>query len=301
MKHWILAGALALVATSGAAMAQQEDVEAESGTTMAQFVDQLHFQQGKVAIKEADATLDVAPGFHYLGAKDARRVLEEAWGNPPDEAVLGLLVPDDAGLDSEHSWAVVVSYSDDGYVSDEDAREIDYDEILAQMKSDIEDSNAERKKQGYSELHLLGWAQPPEYDAASKRLYWAKEAKFGDSDTNTLNYDIRVLGREGYLNLSAVSSMDDLALVKEGMERVLPMANFEAGHRYADHKSGDKVAAYGLAALVAGGVAAKAGLFGKIGLLLLSLKKGLILVFAAIAAGFKKVVGLFKKKEGTVT
>jgi uncharacterized membrane-anchored protein len=297
MKQWILAAALAVGLGAGAAVAQDGD-----GMTMEQFVQSLQFQQGTVVLPEADASLAVGDGFHFLAAKDARRVLEEAWGNPPDDSVLGLIVPDADGLASDHSWAVVVTYSDDGYVSDEDAREIDYAEILADMQEETESVNDDRKAEGYPVMHLKGWAQPPSYDAAGKRLHWAKELQVEGSDSNALNYDIRVLGREGYLSLNAVADIGDLARVKDGMARVLPMAKFNAGHAYADYKEGDKTAAYGLAALVAGGVAAKTGLFAKLGLLLLSLKKFLILGLVAVAAGFKKITGLFKKKPaGTVS
>jgi uncharacterized membrane-anchored protein len=299
MKQWILAGALALAGASGLAVAQEAD---EGGMTMEQFVEQLEFKSGTVKIAAADATLEVGEGFHYLGAGDAQRVLEEAWGNPPDDTVLGMLVPDDADLTSEHSWAVVVTYVDDGYVSDEDAREIDYAEVLETMQAEIEDTNEAREAEGYPKLHLRGWAQPPTYDAVGKRLHWAKDVAFEGEDSNTLNYDIRVLGRGGYLSLNAVASMDDFALVKKGMADVLPMAKFDAGHAYADYQDGDKTAAYGLAALVAGGVAAKAGFFGKLGVLLLSLKKFLIVIVIALAAGAKKIFGLFKKKDaGTVS
>jgi len=303
MKQWILAAALAAGMGLGAGVAGAQDVEPEGdGMTMEQFVASLHFKQGTVALPGADATLNVGDGFHFLPAKDAQRVLEEAWGNPPDDSVLGLLVPDADGLGSDHSWAVVVTYSDDGYVSDEDAQEIDYAEVLEGMQQDTESDNDERKEAGYPVMHLRGWAQPPSYDAAAKRLHWAKELQVEGADSNTLNYDIRVLGREGHLSLNAVADMADLGRVKDGMEKVLPMADFDAGHRYADYKSGDKTAAYGLAALVAGGVAAKAGLFGKLGILLLSLKKFIVLAFLGIAAGFKKIVGFFKKKDaGTVS
>jgi uncharacterized membrane-anchored protein len=301
MKQWILAAALAAGLGVGVAGAQEVEPEGE-GMTMEQFVASLHFKQGTVAIPGADATLNVGDGFHFLPADDAQRVLEEAWGNPPDDTVLGMLVPDADALGSDHSWAVVVTYSDDGYVSDDDAQEIDYAEVLEGMQEDTESVNDERKQAGYPVMHLRGWAQPPSYDSAAKRLHWAKELQVEGADSNTLNYDIRVLGREGHLSLNAVADMADLGRVKDGMAKVLPMASFNAGHRYADYKSGDKTAAYGLAALVAGGVAAKAGLFGKLGILLLSLKKGLIALFVLIAAGFKKVVGFFKKKDaGTVS
>ena len=52
------------------------------------------------------------------------------------------------------------------------------------------------------------------------------------------------------------------------------MTEFNDGERYTDYNSKtDKTAAYGIGALVAGGIAAKAGLFAKLGALLLGLKK----------------------------
>jgi uncharacterized membrane-anchored protein len=289
MKQWLLAGALALTTASGAVFAQEDEA--------AKFVSSLHFQTGKVAIPEAHATLDIANGFKYLGHDDTRKVLEDMWGNPPDDEVIGLIVPDNADLQSDHSWAVLVTYSDEGYVSDEDAAEIDYTELLAQMKEETEAENDARVDAGYEGIKRIGWARPPSYDKASKRLHWAKELEFSETEGRTLNYDIRVLGRNGFLSMNAIASMADLDRVRTGMDHVLPMATFDPGYAYADYKDGDKTAAYGLAALVAGGVLAKSGFFAKIGILLLKLWKVALIGIAAIAAGLAK---LFKKKDGTV-
>jgi uncharacterized membrane-anchored protein len=291
----LLAFALALPAPAALA-------RADGDAAAAALLQGLHYQTGDVPLADAGATLHVQPGFRYLGHDDTRTVLEKLWHNPPDDAVLGLLVPDNAPLDSEHGWAVLVTYSDDGYVSDADAAKVDYDAVLAQMKEASVDENVERKKAGYDEIDIVGWAQPPRYDAAGKRIYWARElALKGATGQHTLNYDIRVLGREGYLSMNAIAGMNDLALVRDGMTRVLPMAEFDAGKRYADYKPGtDKLAAYGLAALVGGGIAAKAGLFAKLGLLLLAMKKFVILGVLAVAAFVKKLFG-GKDKAGTVS
>lgn len=289
MKQWLLAGALALTMGSGAVFAQEDE--------MAQFLRSLSFRTGQVAIPEAHATLDVADGFKYLGHDDTRKVLEDLWGNPPDDEVIGLIVPDDADLASDHSWAVLVTYSDEGYVSDADAAEIDYDDLLAQMKDETEAENDARIDAGYEGIELVGWARPPSYDQASKRLHWAKELAFEGADGHTLNYDIRVLGRAGYLSLNAIAAMDDLDRVRAGMDKVLPMAQFDSGHRYADYKEGDKTAAYGLAALVTGGVLAKTGFFAKLGIVLLKFWKLLAIGVIGLAALAGK---LFKKKDGTV-
>ena len=297
MNVRVIAAALSCVLFAAPALAQEDAAEKAQATAL---LGSLHFQTGDIALADADAHLRVQPGFRYLGHDDTRRVLEELWGNPPDDEVLGLLVPDNAPLDSEHGWAVLVTYSDEGYVSDADASKIDYTQMLADMKSETHEANDERKSAGYGSVELIGWAQPPHYDAASKKIYWAKELEFDGSDQHALNYDIRVLGRGGYLSLNAIAGMSDLALVRDGMTRVLPMAEFDSGHRYADYKPGsDKLAAYGLAALIGGGIAAKAGLFAKLGVLLLAGKKFVILFFVGAAALAKKIFG-GKKGGGTV-
>ena len=290
----IATAALALGLCAGTSWAQAPDAAAEAKTR--EFLSSLHYQSGDIALADAGAHLHLQPGFRYLAHDDTRRVLEELWGNPPDDDVIGLLVPDNAPLDSEHGWAVLVTYSDEGYVSDADASKIDYAKMLTEMKQGTQEANEERKKAGYEAVQLVGWAQPPHYDAASKKIYWARELDFADARQHTLNYDIRVLGREGYLSMNAIAGMNDLALVSDGMTRVLPMAEFDSGHRYADYKPGsDKLAAYGLAALVGGGIAAKAGLFAKLGIVLLAAKKFVVLLVIGAAAFIKKLLG---KKDG---
>ncbi|MET0288526.1 MAG: DUF2167 domain-containing protein, partial [Pseudoxanthomonas sp.] len=150
------------------------------------------------------------------------------------------------------------------------------------MQAGTREANAEREKAGYGSVDLVGWAVPPRYEAGSKKLYWAKELNFQGAKQHTLNYDIRVLGRHGYLSLNAVAGMGELKQVQAGMQQLLPMTEFDSGARYADHNpSTDKVAAYGVAALIGGGLAAKTGLLAKLGLLLVKgWKLGLIALVA---------------------
>ena len=260
------------------------------------FVGKLHYQSGSVAIPQAGATLKLAPEYRYLGAGDAQKVLEQLWGNPPDSDVLGLILPNgEKTLLDAKSWAVVVTYSDDGHVSDEDAAKADYTKILKDMQEGTRDANKERKKAGYDAVDLIGWATPPHYDQANNKIYWAKELAFEGNEEHTLNYDIRALGRGGYLSLNAISGMSQLPKVEEGMQRVLGMTEFDAGHRYTEFNSStDKVAAYGIAALVAGGLAAKAGLFAKLFAVLFAAKKIVLVGLAAVGAAIGK---FFKRKS----
>lgn len=293
---WILLG---LLAVAGGVCAQDPAAEMSEGEKQARaLVASLQWRDGEVAVPGAQARFKLGEAFRYLEAAEARKVLEQLWGNPPDESVLGMVVPRGRGVLADNSWAVVVTYSDEGYVSDEDAAKIDYNDLLKEMQDDTKAANPERKEAGYGTVDLLGWAAPPRYDAASKKLYWAKELQFEGSEGRTLNYDIRVLGRKGYLSLSAIAGMSELSDVQTGMQNLLPMVEFDSGARYADYDAKtDKVAAYGLAALIGGGIAAKAGLFGKLGLLLLGLKKLLIPIGLVIAAFAKKIFGFFTGKK----
>lgn len=269
--------------------------------TAEEFVSQLHPMTGSVPLPGAQATLTIADGYSFLPAKDAQRVLTQAWGNPPDESVLGMIIPSTDAHSVLHAknWAVVITFVDEGYVSDGDAAKIDYNDMLKDLQKATREENPARLKEGYPAIELLGWAEPPHYDAASHKLYWARDLQFkkadGSDNGHTLNYAIRVLGRKGYLSLNAIAPIDQLAQVRADMPNVVEMAEFDSGERYADYNaSTDKTAAYGIAALVAGGIAAKAGLFAKLGVMLLAFKKFILLGVAAVTGAIGK---LFKRKQ----
>jgi uncharacterized membrane-anchored protein len=289
---WALAAVIAIVSFGVTHAADAPDTDTGKQTDES-FIRSLHPQSGTIAIKKAGATLRLSPGYLFLSARDAQRVLSELWDNPPDDDVLGMIVPgsDAHVLLDDDSWAVVVTYVNDGYVSDADAAKTDYDAMLKSMQEDTREDNAARVKQGYAPIELVGWAEPPHYDDTTHKIYWARNllAKHADEEVHSLNYDVRVLGRRGYLSLNAVASLSDLDKVRADMPRVLAMADFDQGERYADYNAGtDKLAAYGIAALVAGGLAAKAGLFAKLGVLLLAFKKVIVVGLAALAGVIKK-------------
>ena len=183
-------------------------------------------------------------------------------------------------------------YEEDGYVKDDDADTIDYSKLLKQMQESAREANQQRVKKGYDPVELVGWAAKPRYDRQTHKLYWAKEIKFGDSPQHTLNYNIRILGRQGVLVLNAVASMPQLAAIEAATPQILSMVDFNEGHRYADFDSKtDKVATYGIAALVAGGIAAKLGLFKGLWVAILAGKKFVIMGIVALAALLKKFFG----------
>jgi uncharacterized membrane-anchored protein len=138
----------------------------------------------------------------------------------------------------------------------------------------------------------MGWASQPFYDSERKVLHWAKELRFSDSDgENTLNYNVRVLGRKGVLVLNAIGGMSQLPAIKKDINGVLGMVSFSPGSKYSDFDPGvDEVAAWTIGGLVAGKVLAKVGMFAVLA------KFWKLILIGLIGAGswFWK---LFKKKK----
>ena len=263
-----------------------------------QLVKNLKYEQGEIDLGGGLAKLTVPKDFNFLASEDAETVLVKLWGNPPSkEKPLGLLIP--AGMTplSSNAWVVTIDYSEDGFVKDDDAAKINYDDLLKKMQKGIVEDNKARKEQGYPEVTLVGWAEPPHYDATTHKLYWAKQLKFEGEKHDTLNYSIRMLGRKGVLELNAIAGMNQLGEINGETPKILGMVDFKEGSRYADFDPKvDKVAAYGIAALVAGGIAAKMGLFKALLVGLLAAKKFVIIGVIAVAAFIKK---LFNRGGGS--
>ncbi|TXI08427.1 MAG: DUF2167 domain-containing protein [Rhizobium sp.] len=272
----------------------------------------LDFQQGAIKLPNAQATLNVSDQFYYLDPQDAKKVLVELWGNPESSVgnPLGMIFPAKYPPTDPHSWGAVIDYDSSGHVSDEDAASTDYDDLLKKIQDAIKEANPERERQGFDPITLVGWAEPPHYDKASHALHWARELIFGNDPKagHTLNYSVRVLGREGVTELDFVAGLDQLQEINAAIPNVINTVQYDSGKRYADFVDGDKIAAYSMAGMIAAGagvkVAAKLGLlaivlgyFKSFGIALLALKKGLVVILVGIAAAGRKVLGFFRRKK----
>lgn len=248
--------------------------------------DRLDLQQGKIPLVGGIAEVDVPDGYYFLDSAGARLVLEDLWGNPPDDTIAGMIFPRD-GWAWAGSWGATVTYDPMGYVSDENAGSYDYDEMLSQMQAESVEVNTWRADNGYDAITILGWAEPPHYEAATNELYWAKRLQFAGAASETLNYDIRELGRNGVLVVGFIAEMSGLDAVKAAAPDILKMVSFTEGNRYADfNPDTDKLADYDLGGLISGNSAVSAGLL--IVLLAFLKKGGFVLLLAPLAWLFGK-------------
>jgi len=231
------------------------------------------------------ATLRLPAGRAFIPQPHAQRMLN-AMGNPgSDPRLQGLVLPAGEG---GNSWFAVVRFESSGYIKDDDARDWKADDLLKSYRDGTEESNEERRKMGAAEIEIVGWAEQPAYDAASHRLVWAMSSREKGAPASAergVNYNTYALGREGYFSINLVTDLKDLPAHKPAAAQLLGALDYLDGKRYADFNSStDKVAEYGLAALVLGVGAKKLGLFALIAAFFLKFAKVILLAGAGVAA-----------------
>ncbi|AGS21716.1 hypothetical protein REMIM1_CH01920 [Rhizobium etli bv. mimosae str. Mim1] len=266
------------------------------------LLQKLDFQQGAIKLPEAKATLNLPQGFYYLNPADTKTVLVEIWGNPPTaaEGRLGMIFPAKYAPTDPESWGSIVEYSADGYVSDSDAATTNYDELLQSIKESIRERNPEREKQGFPKITLVGWASAPRYDKPAHAMHWARDLIFGNDmkAEHTLNYSVRVFGREGVFEFDFIAVLSQLKEIEEAIPTVTKLVEFDKGMAYTDYVDGDKIAAYGMAGMIAAGAGAK--IAAKVGLLALALaffKKAGVLVVIVLGGALRFAKGLFTRNK----
>ncbi len=251
----------------------------------------MHYETGVIGISNGAIKLNVPAGFKYLNPEQSNYILTEVWGNPPQTGILGMLFPAN-GSPMENSYAFVLTYDTSGYVKDDDADKIDYDQMLKDMQKDEVEENKDRAAKGYRAINMVGWASKPFYDKTNKVLHWAKNLHFEGDEINTLNYEVRILGRKGILSMNAVATMNELDSVKKDIDKVLAIPSFTDGNAYKDFDSKtDNVAAWTIGGLVAGKVLLKVGFWGIIVKFFAAAWKFILIGLAAVWGAIKKFLG----------
>lgn len=292
MKYVLLLAAFA----AGAAQAQagKGDAQAEMAAAMAAAKSVAKAGPTDIALKN-QATLKLPEGFVFIPQPQADQMLK-AMGNGADSTRMGIIFP--AG---EGNWMVVPRYIDSGYVKDDEARDWKSKEMLEQMKAGTEETNKERAARGIPEMEIIGWVQQPQYDAAAHRLVWSIESKDKGApatEEHGINYNTFVLGREGYISMNLVTAKGSLEQDKPAAATLLAATSFNDGKKYSDfNASTDKVAEYGIAALVAGAAAKKLGLFAVIAAFVAKFFKVIAVAAVAALGGLGKLFG--RKKDDT--
>ena len=250
------------------------------------FIDAIRAAGIKVIASPATVKLgDVAEmplpeGFHAIDPGSLKKFYEFTRNSMSSQAVGVVIAPSE--------WMLFFDYDPSGYVKDDEKNSLDAGKLMKSMTENQEAGNAERVKRGWDEMKIAGWAAEPHYDTKTNNLKWAiKLTSSSDNhQSHWINESIRLLGRGGVMEVTLVTSNDTFAADSAAADAILAQKfTYVAGQRYAEYKEGDKVAKYGLAALVLGGGVAAAAKFG----FLQKFWKFLVIGGAALVAGIGKL------------
>lgn len=268
--------------------APKEPTEEEMKQMVQQRIDEIEkigwTRQGMGKLGDK-AEVAIPQGYRFTSADGTRKMMT-MHNNPATNRELGMLSTEGMG-----PW-IIFEFDDSGYVKDDEKDKINADEMLETLRESQKQGNAYRREHGLPELEILGWVIPPRYNEKTHNLEWGTKLKSVSSGGISINYNTRLLGPSGVMEVTLVCEPEEMEKMIAEQEKILASYNFIEGERYAEFKEGDKVAQYGLTALIAGTgafAAAKMGLFGKLGVLLAKMGKFVIVVVIGVIAGIKKL------------
>ncbi len=206
--------------------------EAEYARYMSMLADSLVLRDGTIYLPNGESVIELPRGMRYLDTADTQTLLVDLWGNPSRLETLGAVVGDSFDPFADDAWLIMIDYVPSGHVRVTNDKSIEPENLLGQLEQITEANNTVRTEQGFPTISLKGWADPPKYEAEANQLSWATQLRFADSDWDTLNYTVLVLGREGFLRLNAVANIQQLGAVKRDMTALLAAAEFVEQRRY---------------------------------------------------------------------
>jgi uncharacterized membrane-anchored protein len=270
------------LAEEGAATVQEDPARA----TLRKQFSELKWIRGPQQVQLfGNATLNVPADFIFLDPVETAKL--QTLTHNVGGGTQYFLAPRDM------HWEAIFSFSGDGYVKDDE--KIDDAALLSSIRENTTAANKVRRERGWDEMEVSGWQTPPHYDSQSNRLEWAINGKDVNTNSAVVNFNTRILGRTGTTSAVLVANPDSLDSAIADFKSTLTGFSYVTGQRYAEYKSGDKVAQYGLAALVTGGAAAiavKTGLWKVIvGAAVAGWKfiaAGAVAVFGGLARRFKR-------------
>lgn len=252
-------------------------------------IPKIKFQYGPTTAKLSNiAEIQIPKNFVFADGDETRKIMA-LYGNQPTNIEVGYIEP------KSGKWFIVFDYKNIGYIKDDDKDELDQEAILESLKEGNKHGNEWRKQNGMAPLNLIGWHTKPHYDSKSHNLEWATLSE--SEGKKIINYNIRFLGRKGVMEAVLVASPKELTNAIKDSKKLLKKYQFSSGNKYSEFMEGDKVAKYGLAALVTGGavaVAAKSGLLSRFWKLIVAILIGIV---AIIKRFFKS---LFNREDKTI-
>jgi uncharacterized membrane-anchored protein len=186
------------------------------------------------------ATINVPEGYRFLDANGARALLQNM-KNPVPRGLAGILVPNSG------KWWALFEYQKPGYIKTTKEDSIDAAAVLAVVQERLKNQNVDRAKKALAPITTVSWEMEPVFDAAKGIIEWSYTAETVTGPVR--NQTVRMLGRRGYLDVTAVQSSQG-ASETVSLKEVMGNVSFVEGERYSDYIRGDDIASLSLTELI---------------------------------------------------
>jgi len=242
-------------------------------------------------IPNSNAQMNILESEYYLLNEDVRQYSWWVFGHDTENNTM-IIGPD---------YDIYMYYNDDGYVNIDDWEKVNPTDLIEQMRKanqKIDDTKIYAKE--------INWIYKPAFDRTNNIVSYSYGVLWSNGNKSMETKNL-ILGKAGYLTQTFV--FEKLSNPKENSEYALDTAKFvkfNEGYTYQNFTSGDKIAAVGIGALVAGSLGVKAlksagSVAAATGGLLLFLKKFWWILLAPLAFLGKFFNSGDKKEEEEVS
>ena len=235
----------------------------------------------------ANSKINISGDFSILRNEDAHQML--FWLNGTEFSYVDMYAMSD--IDASQ---LLFSYTDSGYVKTDDWTKVDPDKFIKEIRENYKLSNETRKKNGQPTIMDVTWNKKPYLDDTLNSVYYALNVEWSNN-TSSVEGTAIILGREGYTTANYVGG--DQGYSESMLLNLSKMHKFNATKEYKDWKSGYKVAAAGIAALLASTLGVKFLKPGILAVVAIFLKKFWFIIFIPFIWLFKVFTGSSKKKK----
>ena len=193
---------------------------------------------------------------------------------------------------------IFIQFIDSGYVKMDDWKNVDTKAMIKEMNDDAKTWVEHSKEKNIAYATNLSWVMKPQLDNQKNMVYYAYKVEWSN-DAVTLESKSLVLGRSGYAEITFVTPYKEnisLKTVSKSNKDKASTFKFESEKVYSEYKTGDKIAAVGIGALLATTLGVKAlspGLLATLGKLLAKFWFILLLPFIFIG----KLIDSLKTKR----
>ena len=251
-------------------------------------VSKLKWKKGPGYIKhdEAKASIYFNDEYYVLKGEDARQILY--WSN-------GVEIPTDIYAENlKKGYYYDFKFKNSGLIKIDDWAKVNANDFIKERREIAKENNPIRASKGLATIKSMQWNEKPTLDKRNNQVYYSILVKWSDGQSS-IDSKIITLGRRGYTEISLVSSPQSYSpfLLKDMSKKY----NYNKDEKYTDWKSGDKVAAVGIGALLATSLGLKAVKPGVLAVILGLLKKFWFVILIPFLALGSFVKRLFKGKS----